>query len=159
MLDSLSIDPIQTMRFTRYERHKPIDFNARRQAAFARKQARERERYPLFGDHVAAEQHTMDEEFARRTVRADSFEHRMRAVNARCWRNARRIYFGQADAVRAEIRAKWAVWCGPTTSTYFAWMVDVESGNQARRVAACEAQHAAVRAARGALPVQERLAV
>ncbi|MFJ1254355.1 hypothetical protein [Cupriavidus sp. CuC1] len=33
-----------------------IDFNVRRQAAFARKQARERERYPLFGDHIAAEQ-------------------------------------------------------------------------------------------------------
>ncbi|MDF3882660.1 hypothetical protein ACU4GD_15175 [Cupriavidus basilensis] len=147
------------MRFTRYERHNAIDFNARRQAAFARKQARERERYPLFGEHIAAEQHTVDEEIARRTVRADSFEHRMRALNARCWRDARKIYFAQADAVRAEIRAKWAAWRGPTTSTYFAWLVDVESGNQARRVAACEAQYAAARMARGALPVQERLAV
>jgi hypothetical protein len=147
------------MRFTRYERHNAIDFNARRQAAFARKQARERERYPLFGDHIAAEQHTMDEEIARRTVRADSFEHRMRAFNARCWRDARKIYFAQSEAVRAEIRAKWAAWRGPTTSTYFAWLVDVESGNQARRVAACEAQYAAARTARGALPVQERLAV
>jgi hypothetical protein len=88
MLDSVRIHPIQTMCFTRYERHNSIDFNARRQAASARKQARERERYPLFGDHVAAEQHTMDEEIARRTVRADSFAHRMRAVNARCWRDA-----------------------------------------------------------------------
>jgi hypothetical protein len=147
------------MRFTRYERHNTIDFNARRQAAFARKQARERERYPLFGDHIAAEQHTMDEEIARRTVRADSFEHRMRAFNARCWRDARKIYFAQSEAVRAEIRAKWAAWRGPTTSTYFAWLVDVESGNQARRVAACEAQYAAARTARGSLPVQERLAV
>src|SRR5438445_4642007 len=75
MLDSTSTHPIQTMRFTRYERHNAIDFNARRQAAFARKQARERERYPLFGDHIAAEQHTMDEEIARRTVKADSPGH------------------------------------------------------------------------------------
>lgn len=42
MLDSLSNHPIHTMRFTRDERHNPIDFNASRQAAFARMQTRER---------------------------------------------------------------------------------------------------------------------
>ncbi|MDK3022909.1 hypothetical protein QO239_09930 [Cupriavidus taiwanensis] len=147
------------MRFTRYERHNPIDFNARRQAAFARKQARERDRYPLLADHVAAEQHSVDDEIARRTVRADSFEQRMRAFQAGCWRDARRIYFAQPEAVRVVIRTKWAAWVGPTTSTYFAWMVDVQSGNQARRVAACRARDAAARAARPPQPVQEQLAV
>lgn len=160
MLDSLRHHPIPTMRFTRYERHNPIDFNARRQAAFARKQARERDRYPMFSDHVAAEQHSLDAELARRTARGDVFEQSMRAFNAKCWRDARRIYFAQPEDVRAVIRAKWATWVGPTTSTYFSWMVDVESGNQARRVADCQARYAAARAARAAaMPVQEALPV
>ncbi|CAN7777881.1 hypothetical protein LJR296_007794 [Cupriavidus necator] len=147
------------MRFTRHERYNPIDFNTRRQAAFARKQARERERYPLLADHVAAEQHSVEEEIARRTVRADSCEQGMRDFYARSWRDARRIYFAQPEAVRAVIRAKWSAWVGPTTSTYFAWMVDVESGNQARRVAECRTRDAAARAARPVLPVQEPLAI
>lgn len=147
------------MRFTRQERYNPIAFTARRQAAFTRKQARERERYPLLADHVAAEQHSVEEEIARRTVRTDSCEQRMRAYYARSWRDARRIYFAQPEAVRAVIRAKWSAWVGPTTSTYFAWMVDVESGNQARRVAECRARDAAARAARPMLPVQEPLAI
>lgn len=159
MLDSISIPLSQIMRFTRYERHNPIDFNARRQAAFARKQARERERYPLLAEHVAAEQHSVDQEIARRTVRADCFEQRMRDYYARSWREARRIYFAQSPAVRAVIRAKWSTWVGPTTWTYFAWMVDVESGNQARRVAECRARDATARATRAAQPVQEQLAI
>lgn len=147
------------MRFTRYERHNPIDFNARRLAAFARKQARERERYPLLADHVADEQHSVEEEITRRTARAGSFEQRMRDYYARSWRDARRIYFSQPEAVRAVIRAKWSTWVGPTTSTYFAWMVDVESGNQARHIAECRARDAAARTTRKAQSVQELLAI
>ncbi|WP_316157840.1 hypothetical protein [Cupriavidus sp. BIC8F] len=147
------------MRFTRYERHNPIDFNARRQAAFARKQAREREHYPLLAEHVAAEQHSVDEELARRNARSDACEANMRAHYARSWRDARRIYFSQPEAMRAIIRAKWRAWVGPTTSTYFSWMVDVESGNQACRVADYRVRDAAARAARAALPVQEQLAI
>lgn len=147
------------MRFTRYERHNPIDFNARRQAAFARKQARERERYPLLAEHVAAEQHSVDEELARRNARADACEANIRAHYARSWRDARRIYFAQPEAVRAVIRAKWEAWVGPTTSTYFSWMVDAESGNQASRVADCRAHDAAARTARAALSLQEQLAI
>lgn len=77
----IPIFSVHTMRFTRYERHNPVELNARRQAAFARKQARERDRYPLFSDHVAAEQHSLDEELARRTARGGAFEQRMRAFN------------------------------------------------------------------------------
>jgi hypothetical protein len=95
------------MRYTRYERHRPIDFTARRQSAFARKQARERQRYPLFSDHVAAEQRSADEEVIHRVRRADSFESRMRAFHAKTWRKSRALFFRQPDAIRAEIRAKW----------------------------------------------------
>jgi hypothetical protein len=160
MLDSIPPYPTYAMRVTGYERHNPIELNARRQAAFARKQVRERDRYPLFADHVPAEQHSLDEELARRITRGDAFEQRMRAFNAKCWRNARRIYFAQPEEVRAVIRAKWTTWVGPTTSTYFFWMVDLESGNQARRVAECRARDAAALAARtAAMPVQAALPV
>ncbi|WP_224081704.1 hypothetical protein [Cupriavidus laharis] len=84
----------------------------------------------------------------------------MRSFHAKCWRDARRIFFAQPEEVRAVIRTKWATWAGPTTSTYFSWMVDVESGNQARRVADCEARYDATRTARvAATPVQEALPV
>ena len=84
----------------------------------------------------------------------------MRAHYTRSWRDARRIYFAQPEEVRAVIRAKWATWVGPTTSTYFFWMVDVESGNQARRVAECRARDTAAHTARAAaMPVQEALPV
>ncbi|GLC91928.1 hypothetical protein Tamer19_13360 [Cupriavidus sp. TA19] len=81
----------------------------------------------------------------------------MRDYYARSWRDARRIYFSQPDAVRSSTQS--ATWAGPTTSTYFAWMVDVETGNQARRIAECRARDAAARAARTAPSVQELLAI
>ncbi|MGH8789389.1 MAG: hypothetical protein ACREYA_30490 [Cupriavidus necator] len=121
------------MRFSRLERHTPIDFNTRRQAAFARKQQRERDRYPLFADHVAAEQHSPDEELARRQRRSDSLERTTRDLHARVWREKRAIYFSLSDAQRAEIGAKWKAWTGPTTALYFAYIVDTVSGEHARR--------------------------
>ena len=116
MLDSIPPHLIYAMRFTRYERNNPIELNARQHAAFARKRARERDRYQLFADHVAAEQHSLDEELARRIARGDAFEQRMRAFNAKCWRNDRRIYSAQPEEVRSIIRTKWTM-AGPTTST------------------------------------------
>lgn len=123
------------MRFTRATRFDPIDFNNRRQAAFARKQRRERDRYPLFAEHVAAEQHSVDEEIGRRQRRADNLERTTRELNARTWRSARRLFFSQPEPVKAQIREKWANWRGPTTSQYFAYIVDELSGERARRVA------------------------
>lgn len=133
------------MRFTRFERYSPIDFNARRQAAFARKQQRERDRYPLFADHVAGEQHTFDEEILRRRRNADRFETGQRAFQARVWRQARTRFFSLPEPIKAQIRAKWLTWSGPTTATYFSFMVDELSGDQARRVAQADAARAAIR--------------
>ncbi|WP_201800327.1 hypothetical protein, partial [Enterobacter hormaechei] len=74
------------MRFTRYLRYYPIDFTSRREAAFARKQARERARYPLFPEHIAESQRTVADEIALRQRRSDSLELRMRALQAKHWR-------------------------------------------------------------------------
>lgn len=133
------------MRFTRFERYTPIEFNARRQAAFARKQQRERDRYPLFPEHVAAEQHKADEEIDRRQRQADRFEASQRAFEARLWRKARTRFFSLPEAVKAQIRAKWLSWPGPTTATNFIYIVDELSGDRARRVAEANAGHTEIR--------------
>ncbi|MFP3756169.1 hypothetical protein SB751_19935 [Cupriavidus sp. SIMBA_020] len=133
------------MRFTPFGRHDPINFNARRQAAFARKQQRERDRYPLFAEHVAAEQHSAEDELARRQRRADRFDVTMRGLHARVWREKRAIYFSLPAAQRGEIRAKWLTWTGPTTALYFAYIVDNVSGVAERRVEASRANALALR--------------
>jgi len=133
------------MRFTRFGRHNPINFNTRRQAAFARKQQRERDRYPLFADHVAAEQHSPDEELARRQRRADRLDTTLRGLDARVWREKRAIYFSLTADQRAEIRARWLAWTGPTTALYFAYIVDNVSGEAERRSEASRAHALAIR--------------
>ncbi|QET04036.1 hypothetical protein FOB72_17955 (plasmid) [Cupriavidus pauculus] len=131
-----------TMRFTRFrfERYAPIQRNARRESAFARKQTRERERYPLFTDHVAADQHSADDEFARRQRQSDRFEATQRAFHARVWRESRTRFFSLPEPVKQQIRDKWRLWTGPTTALYFSFMVDELSGDQARRVAEAAAR-------------------
>ncbi|MBB3010119.1 hypothetical protein [Cupriavidus alkaliphilus] len=133
------------MRFTRLERHAPIDFNARRVAAFARKQQRERDRYPLFAEHVAAEQHSADEELARRQRRSDRLETATRGLHARVWREKRAVYFSLPAEQRADIRTKWLAWTGPTTALYFAYIVDTVSGEAAQRAAASRAHALSIR--------------
>ena len=133
------------MRFTQFGRHDPIHFTARRQAAFARKQQRERDRYPLFADHVAGEQHSADEELARRQRRSDRLEATTRELHARVWREKRAIYFSLSAAQRAEVRAKWLAWTGPTTAFYYAYIVDNASGEAPRRAEASRAHTLEVR--------------
>lgn len=133
------------MRFTRFGRHHPVDFNARRQAAFARKQQRERDRYPLFAEHVAAEQHSAQEELTRRQRRSDRLEATTRSMQARLWRQKRAVYFSLSAELRAEVRAKWLAWTGPTTAFYFAYIVDNASGEAARRAEVSRAHSLEIR--------------
>ncbi|MBY4898677.1 hypothetical protein [Cupriavidus sp. AU9028] len=145
------------MRFTRFERYTPIDFNTRRRAAFIRKQQRERDRYPLIAEHVQGEQHGQDEEFSRRQRQADRFEAGQRAFHARVWREARTRFFSLPETVKEEIRRRWAAWTGPTTALYFSFLVDELSGDQARRVAAAETSRAVRRKVWASLPRQGAL--
>ncbi|CAG9186041.1 hypothetical protein [Cupriavidus pampae] len=146
------------MRFTRFERYEPIQRSRRRESAFARKQTRERERYPLFPDQVAGEQHGADEEFARRQRQSDRFEATQRAFHARVWREARTRFFSLPEALKQEVRSKWRAWTGPTTANYFSYMVDELSGDQARRVAEAAGRQRAYMAQRyGNMPTQQPL--
>lgn len=136
------------MRFKRQERYGPRQLTDRQRAAYARKLVKEQNRYPLFAEHVAAEQRGVDEEAARREQLSVKTERNQRAFTADVWRRARALYFAQPDNVRALISAKWRAWTGPCTAVYFACLVDVESGEQARRVARIDAERA---------PAQERI--
>lgn len=134
------------MKFQRYDRYQPITITQRKVAAFARKQAAERARYPLFAGHVADEQRSVDTEMAARHTAWESTEVRMRAYHAQSWRKSRARYFAQPAQVRQQILTKWEQWLGPRTATYFAWMVDTLSGDQDRRWSLFEADCAAIRA-------------
>ena len=56
------------MRFRRWPRPTAYRETPRKRAAFLRKQCLEREALPLFADAIAARQHSVDEEMARRHV-------------------------------------------------------------------------------------------
>ena len=55
------------MRFRPWPKPEPYCDTSRKRAAFKRKQRLEREALPLFADMIAAGQHGVDEEMARRT--------------------------------------------------------------------------------------------
>ena len=134
------------MKFQRYDRYEPITITQRKIAAFARKQAAERARYPLFPSHVANEQKSVEAEMAARHSNWESTETRMRAHFARSWRTSRARYFSLPVEVRREILAKWDSWVGPRTPSYFGWMVDTLSGDQEKRWAVFQASCAEIRA-------------
>jgi len=133
------------MRFKRQQRYGPRPLTDRQRAAYARKLAKEQSRYPLFPDHVATEQRGIDDEAARRERLSAKTELSQRQFLAGVWRRARALYFAQPDDVRTQISAKWRAWTGPCTAIYFASMVDVESGEQARRLARIEEEFAPIR--------------
>lgn len=133
------------MRFERQQRYGPRPLTDRMRAAYLRKLAKEQERYPLFADHVAAEQRSLDDEAKRREDGAAQSELDRRQFLAGVWRRARALYFAQPEEIRSRIRDKWRTWAGPGTASYFASMVDVQSGEQARRLARIEQEFAPTR--------------
>lgn len=128
------------MKFARMAHYEQFEMTSRRAAAFARKQANERARYPLFADEIAAQQTDIETEAAKRQRRRDHFEIEQRQFHARVWRKARALYFAQTADMRAKIQLAWAGWTGPRTALYFSSLVDMTSGEQARRVARIEAE-------------------
>jgi hypothetical protein len=133
------------MRFSRQPRYEARPLTARKEAAYARKLEKEQARYPLFPEHVAGEQRSLDDEVARRQALSVKTEQDHRDFLARVWRESRALYFAQPENIRESIRRKWRSWTGPSTALYFSSMVDVESGEQARRLARIEREMAPLR--------------
>lgn len=134
------------MKFDRFERYNRVQMTARRVAAFARKQQRETQRYPLLVEHVAGEQHSIDVEAARRQLSSDAMEERLRALCSRTWRKARAAYFAASPAVQAAIRQRWLDWTGPRNAINYIYVVDVETGALEARAQEARIHSAAIRA-------------
>ncbi|MBN9505398.1 MAG: hypothetical protein J0I69_05175 [Altererythrobacter sp.] len=95
------------MRFRKWPRLTAYEETSCKRAAFLTKQRREREALPLFADMIAAGQHSVDEEMARRAEWWPGQQQDRRDERALVWRKARaRLFALPADRRRA-IRALW----------------------------------------------------
>lgn len=95
------------MRFRRWPRPTAYRETPRKRAAFLRKQRLEREALPLFAEAIAARQHSVEEEMARRHVWWDEREHDQRDARAARWREARARLFALPGPLRAKVRILW----------------------------------------------------
>ena len=108
------------MRYRRWHRPEPYGDTSRKRAAFLRKQRLEREALPLFADGIAAGQHGVDEEMARRAVWWDEAERERRHQRAVWWRKGRARLFALPDRLRARIREIWRTCPYPADPASFA---------------------------------------
>jgi len=108
------------MRFRRWPHPTAYRETPRKRAAFLRKQRREREALPLFADAIAAGQHDVDEEMARRHVWWIDREHEQRRQRAARWREARARLFALPAPLRRKVRALWRACPYPADPASFA---------------------------------------
>lgn len=95
------------MRFRKWPKPTAYEETSRKRAAFLAKQRRERDALPLFADVIAAGQHSVDEEMARRAEWWPEQQQRMRDERAAVWRQARASLFEFPTDTRRTIRRIW----------------------------------------------------
>lgn len=83
---------------------------------------------------------SLDDEKKRRILAHIEYDQKLRDRHAKRWRAARRIYFSLSEDLKQEIMKKWNAKIYPLTSVNFAHLVDVVSGNQAKRLAEISAK-------------------
>ncbi|MGE0586862.1 MAG: hypothetical protein AB7O39_17170 [Flavobacteriaceae bacterium] len=106
------------MRFRPWPKPEPYRDTSRKRAAFKRKQRLEREALPLLAEMIAAGQHSVDEEMARRHVWRDERERVQRVLRATRWREARASLFSLPDDLRRTVRKLWRGCPYPADPTY-----------------------------------------
>jgi hypothetical protein len=117
------------MRFRRWHRPEPYGDTSRKRAAFLRKQRLHRESLPLFADEIASQQHSVDEEMARRAIWWAEAEHHRRHQRAARWRDARARLFAMPDALRRRVREIWRTCPYPADPASFAdFLYQIEVG-------------------------------
>lgn len=133
------------MKFQSFNlRHEPITINRRKEAAFARKQAREADALPLFAEQIREEQHGWEDEVQRRERANAAFVDRQRRQWAGFWRTARAAYFALPPAARAACKAEWDAWRGPHTPTNCIYVTEKHNGVRAERDAKMRAERRAM---------------
>lgn len=117
------------MRFRQWPKPTQYEETSRKRAAFLAKQRRERDALPLFADMVAAGQHSVDEEMARRAEWWPRQQQDRRDERAAVWRQARsRLFTFPADRRRI-IRAVWRECPYPADPYSFAdFLHQIEAG-------------------------------
>jgi hypothetical protein len=117
------------MRFDRMGHYSFNDTN-RKRLAFARKQKKEQERYPLFAEQIAEEQHDVDAEMA---LRQDSWSRRQvkdRAQRAQDWIRARAALAAYPTGLRQELLAYWQRCQWPGTPSYLLSMLQMHANGR-----------------------------
>ncbi len=110
------------MRFDTAGHYEFRDTDRKRQA-FARKQKRELERYPLFAEEIAEGQHDVDTEMSERRRHWNKHQVSDRLQRAQDWRVARSKLAKYPDAERRELLAFWQRCKWPGTPTYLLSML------------------------------------
>lgn len=108
------------MRFRKWPKPVAYEETARKRAAFLAKQRREREALPLFDAQIAAGQHSVDEEMARRAIWWPEQQQDGRDQRAARWRDARARLFAFDDEARRLIRGMWRTCPYPADPASFA---------------------------------------
>lgn len=109
----------------RFERTGHYEFRdtARKRQAFERKNRKEQERYPLFAELIASEQHDVDTEMEMRRVGWDRRQVSERARRASDWIRARAKLATYPDDERRELLAYWQRCGWPATPAYLLSMM------------------------------------
>lgn len=139
------------MRFEKSRRAEPFAWTPRKVSAAlsqpAREQARLQASHPLLAGILPVRSAAVDLalEAEQRQASLVRTQTRMRELDARCWRAARRDYFAATEDQRAQIRDAWLKWRGPTTAINFRYIVDLHTGVVAKRDEIRRAQDAELR--------------
>ena len=129
------------MRFTPYSRPSQFTWTARKLAAAQSKpdrQALQQDRqYPLLvGLLPNPAPFDIQVETERRRLTDMQQAATMRDFHAGVWKAARRDFFAASSEQQNAIRSAWCDWTGPSTSTYFRYVVDLHTGiMEARSIA------------------------
>lgn len=119
--------------FIRRQRRERITLEGRKAAAFRRRQARELQRYPLLAAEISETQISIADAESARNALGERAEQIARDREASVWRRYRAVYFASDERIRNAIKAMWSSWSGPLTCIYFAYVVDVCTGEFDRR--------------------------
>lgn len=120
----------------KFDKHPSFDyrgFTPRKQTAFANRPDRIRRKLamkiPLFADQVdTSNQTSLEEEQQRRLDMAIASHQRMRDLDAKHWRSARRGYFALPPEIRSQVKARWQAFTGPKKPSMLCYFVRLANG-------------------------------
>jgi hypothetical protein len=106
------------MKFVKAQRHGPFQDTSRKRSALARKQRKEREKFPLFSDVIAEGQPDADTVMELRAIQWDQWQQSYRDDRAAKWREARKRLATYGDNLRPRLRHLWNTSPYPKTPVY-----------------------------------------